>query len=102
MCAWCQPKGQWWKRSFTLASGPGTDDAETEDGSAIPFGAQVTVNGQDGSADLVDTDSEVYLTGLADKGELTVKWGAQQCRVNYHLPAHKGIAGLYQMSGLCR
>ncbi|WP_410965126.1 hypothetical protein, partial [Salmonella sp. SAL04286] len=22
--------------------------------------------------------------------------------VNYHLPAHKGIAGLYQMSGLCR
>ncbi|EBF9111815.1 fimbrial biogenesis outer membrane usher protein, partial [Salmonella enterica] len=53
-------------------------------------------------ADLVDTDSQVYLTGLADKGELTVKWGAQQCRVNYHLPAHKGIAGLYQMSGLCR
>ncbi|WP_410002707.1 hypothetical protein, partial [Salmonella enterica] len=35
-------------------------------------------------------------------GELTVKWGAQQCRVNYRLPAHKGIAGLYQMSGLCR
>ncbi|WP_430624511.1 hypothetical protein, partial [Salmonella enterica] len=31
-----------------------------------------------------------------------VKWGAQQCRVNYQLPAHKGIAGLYQMSGLCR
>lgn len=28
-----------------------------EDGSAIPFGAQVTVNGQDGSAALVDTDS---------------------------------------------
>ncbi|EHZ7135799.1 pilin outer membrane usher protein SafC, partial [Salmonella enterica] len=73
-----------------------------EDGSAIPFGAQVTVNGQDGSAALVDTDSQVYLTGLADKGELTVKWGAQQCRVNYRLPAHKGIAGLYQMSGLCR
>ncbi|ELU5552975.1 fimbria/pilus outer membrane usher protein, partial [Salmonella enterica] len=73
-----------------------------EDGSAIPFGAQVTVNGQDGSAALVDTDSQVYLTGLADKGELTVKWGAQQCRVNYQLPAHKGIAGLYQMSGLCR
>ncbi|WP_434064327.1 hypothetical protein, partial [Salmonella enterica] len=23
-------------------------------------------------------------------------------RVNYQLPAHKGIAGLYQMSGLCR
>lgn len=58
-----------------------------EDGSAIPFGAQVTVNGQDGSAALVDTDSQVYLTGLADKGELTVKWGAQQCRVNYQLPA---------------
>ncbi|MDI54996.1 fimbrial biogenesis outer membrane usher protein, partial [Salmonella enterica] len=73
-----------------------------EDGSAIPFGAQVTVNGQDGSAALVDTDGQVYLTGLADKGELTVKWGAQQCRVNYQLPAHKGIAGLYQMSGLCR
>ncbi|HIG9002653.1 TPA: fimbrial biogenesis outer membrane usher protein [Shigella boydii] len=73
-----------------------------EDGSAIPFGAQVTVNGQDGSAALVDTDSQVYLTGLADKGELMVKWGAQQCRANYQLPAHKGIAGLYQMSGLCR
>ncbi|WP_375541434.1 hypothetical protein, partial [Salmonella enterica] len=32
---------------------------------------------------------------------LSVKWGAQQCRVNYHLPALKGIAGLYQMSCLC-
>ncbi|EOT1268580.1 fimbrial biogenesis outer membrane usher protein [Escherichia coli] len=73
-----------------------------EDGSAIPFGAQVTVNGQDGSAALVDTDSQVYLTGLTDKGKLMVKWGAQQCRVNYQLPTHKGIAGLYQMNGLCR
>ncbi|MGT3289603.1 fimbrial biogenesis outer membrane usher protein [Yersinia enterocolitica] len=72
------------------------------DGSAIPFGAQVTVNGQDGSAGLVDTDGQTYLTGLADKGELTVKWGAQQCRVNYQLPTQKGSAGLYQMSGICR
>ncbi len=62
MRAWCQPKwGGGGKRSFT-ARGRGTDDAETEDGSAIPFkGAVTVINGQDGSAALRDTDSRVYL-----------------------------------------
>uniref|UniRef100_UPI00398C6985 FimD/PapC C-terminal domain-containing protein n=1 Tax=Salmonella enterica TaxID=28901 RepID=UPI00398C6985 len=58
-----------------------------EDGSALPFGAQVTVNGQDGSAPLVDTATQVTLTGLADKGELTETWGALLSRLKYPLYA---------------
>ncbi len=65
-----------------------------------PFlsGAQVTVNGQDGSAALVDTDGRfISLVLLADKradggGEM-----GEHSNVGLttsYLPYHKGIAGL--------
>ncbi|WP_411900835.1 hypothetical protein, partial [Salmonella enterica] len=43
-----------------------------------------------------------YVQWLGGKGGRAVEWGTKQCRVNYRLTAHKGRAGLYQMSGLCR
>ena len=47
---------------------------------------------------IVGDGGQVYLTGLADSGELRVKWGngaEQQCQVNYSLdkapPENSGI-----------
>ncbi|WP_422386039.1 fimbrial biogenesis outer membrane usher protein [Izhakiella australiensis] len=71
-------------------------------GAAIPFGAAVTVEDQPGGAGLIDDKGQAYLTGLPASGRLTVKWGDQQCHMDYQLPHRKGPGGLYQLSGVCR
>jgi outer membrane usher protein len=75
-----------------------------EDGSSIPFGALVVLEGEVASAGVVDDKGVVYLTGLPAKGELMVKWGQsqQQCRVSYQLPKERGPADMYVMDNVCR
>jgi outer membrane usher protein len=73
-------------------------------GQAVPFGALVTQEGQKAAAGVVGFDGKVYLTGLAERGTLVVKWGqtpAQQCRVNYQLPKKSGAAGMHEMQQVC-
>lgn len=65
------------------------------------IGAAVTVEDQPGNAGLVDDKGQVYLTGLPEHGRLTMKWGNQQCHMDYHLPHSTGPGGLYQLSGVC-
>ncbi|WP_232012462.1 fimbria/pilus outer membrane usher protein [Cedecea lapagei] len=59
-------------------------------GKPVPFGATAAVTGSDGgqNSSIVGDDGMVYLSGLAQKGELRVQWGKgaeQQCRVSYDL-----------------
>ncbi|WP_448842084.1 fimbria/pilus outer membrane usher protein [Citrobacter braakii] len=58
-------------------------------GMPVPFGATVSDTAQKSAqAFIVGDGGQVYLTGLADSGELRVKWGngaEQQCQVNYSL-----------------
>ncbi len=70
-------------------------------GETVPFGAAVNVSGQQGGVGIVNEEGQVYLTGLPEQGELLVKWGQQQCRVNYQLPKEKGAGGLYMMNSVC-
>lgn len=73
------------------------------DGQVIPFGAVAVLDGQKVSAGIVGDNGQVYLTGLPERGELTVKWSdSQQCRVSYTVPKEKGSAGLYVMKAMCR
>ena len=57
----------------------------------LPFGALVTVdNAGDGDTNtgIVGDKGQVYLSGLAEKGALKVKWGSsaeQQCRATFNL-----------------
>ncbi|WP_129544792.1 fimbria/pilus outer membrane usher protein [Serratia sp. 1D1416] len=74
------------------------------DGRAVPFGALVTLAGDErqGSG-VVGGDGEVYMSGLAEKGELIAAWGdGRRCRAAYRLPAQPGPAGVYRFSGVCR
>jgi outer membrane usher protein len=71
------------------------------DGQPVPFGALAMLSGQNVGAGVVGEDGQVYLTGLPDTGELTVQWSGQQCRLSYRLPADKGPAGVYAMTGTC-
>jgi P pilus assembly protein, porin PapC len=73
------------------------------DNSMVPFGAVAVLKGEGGWAGVVGDGGQVYLTGLPDEGELTVKWGGnQQCKVSYRLPKTKGEAGVYILNNVCR
>ncbi|MGG6196937.1 fimbria/pilus outer membrane usher protein [Pantoea allii] len=72
------------------------------DGTPVPFGAQVNVAGQEGSAGLADGSGQAFLTGLPPAGRLMVRAGSVRCQADYRLPAEKGPAGLYTFSAVCR
>jgi len=66
-------------------------------GQAVPFGATVSVNGDDSNTGIVGEEGQVYLSGVPESGSLVVKWGngdSQQCHANFTLPSvnYKGKA----------
>ncbi|KTR45707.1 pilin outer membrane usher protein SafC [Pantoea ananatis] len=71
-------------------------------GTPVPFGAQVSVAGQAGSAGLADGSGQAFLTGLPPAGRLMVRSGSERCQADYRLPGEKGRAGLYTFSAVCR
>lgn len=73
-------------------------------GRYVPFGALVTVNGEENNASIVGDNGEVYLTGLKKDGTLTAKWGngsSKYCTAPYSL-ADKAEASVYQFNLQCR
>lgn len=69
-------------------------------GQAIPFGA--IVSGSDSEGAIVGDAGQVYMTGLAPKGQLQVKWGNTpdaQCKVRYSLPQNP--EGIVNMNAQC-
>lgn len=77
--------------------------ATQHDGSFIPFGADVfDANGM--AVGVVGQASRVWLRGIEDAGELTVKWGEsldQQCRIAYALPSNDGKGQAVNLQGQC-
>ncbi|HAX5125848.1 TPA: fimbria/pilus outer membrane usher protein [Escherichia coli] len=76
------------------------------DGTPLPFGAVVTVDGEagrtSGAAGVVDDNGEVYMSGLSETGKLKAQWGQNgQCHANYRLPEEKGPAGIFLIRGVC-
>ncbi|ODQ03812.1 MULTISPECIES: fimbria/pilus outer membrane usher protein [Enterobacterales] len=58
----------------------------------LPFGALVSVVGDEENTSVVGDNGEVYLAGLLPQGLLTVRWGngaQQSCQVNYTLPIER-------------
>ena len=75
-----------------------------QDGGSIPFGAMVSDPTQKAQAFIVGDGGQVYLTGLAESGKLTVKWGSddgQQCLVDYQLNPSED-SGLQMVQAACR
>ncbi|PKH26667.1 fimbrial assembly protein [Enterobacterales bacterium CwR94] len=73
------------------------------DGKYVPFGATASYGDDKNGAGIVGDQGEVYLSGLADKGTLKVKWGntsAQQCNAEYQLPQEK--QALVNLAAVCR
>jgi outer membrane usher protein len=80
------------------------------DAEAVPFGATVALAknaAREENTGIVGDNGQVYLTGLPQKGELSVIWGKghdKQCRVNYSLHDLVPTARMpvIQMKGECR
>lgn len=62
-------------------------------GKPLPFGALVTLDGEEGSGTgIVGDGGQVYLSGVPDKGSLVAKWGngnGRTCRADFVLPPQK-------------
>ncbi|WP_145564064.1 fimbria/pilus outer membrane usher protein, partial [Yersinia aldovae] len=76
-------------------------------GKPVPFGATVTqIDTTSPQGSIVGDGGSVYLTGLADKGRLMIRWGKSpdnQCQVDYRLSDQKPAFGLYKIENLqCR
>ncbi len=74
------------------------------DGRPVPFGAAVTESGsKDAQGFIVGDGGQTYLTGLSERGTLSVKWGngpGEQCNVDYSVP--KGTNAIANLNGQCR
>ncbi|EHC4525260.1 fimbria/pilus outer membrane usher protein [Salmonella enterica subsp. enterica serovar Infantis] len=76
-----------------------------EDGSPVPFGAVVTVEGNDNSTGIVGDSGRVYLTGVQERGRMMAFWGAGQtrrCTADIHVPEKANNAGVYITQTQCR
>ncbi|WBM72786.1 fimbrial biogenesis outer membrane usher protein [Buttiauxella sp. WJP83] len=79
----------------------------TANGTPVPFGAMVTDPTRKTSQGFIVGDAgQVYLTGMADRGVLDVKWGSetsQQCRVVYTLTKQTtNLTGVQTVHGQCK
>ncbi|EOF4707046.1 FimD/PapC C-terminal domain-containing protein, partial [Klebsiella oxytoca] len=70
----------------------------------VPFGALVSLKGNEGRSAILDEGGQVYLTGLPPQGELIVVWGqdnSQRCRVNYSLAGESSVSGISMADFTC-
>ncbi|HGM6627008.1 TPA: fimbria/pilus outer membrane usher protein [Serratia marcescens] len=74
------------------------------DGRPVPFGATVAdLQAKGDQGFIVGDKGQVYLTGLANEGQLKVQWGntaEKQCSVSYVLP--ENASGIVNINGQCR
>ncbi len=72
-------------------------------GQPVPFGAVVSIGGQNQQSFIVGDGGQVYITGLKNQtGNLTVQWGEQKrCITKYSVPEHSQN-NLISLSEICR
>ncbi|UUQ67737.1 fimbrial biogenesis outer membrane usher protein [Pseudomonas fuscovaginae UPB0736] len=79
-------------------------NASREDGSPLPFGADV-FDESEANVGVVGQNSKAFVRVSQDSGQLQVKWGpssADNCRITYDLGALAEKEGLRQMDAKCR
>ncbi|EMP6779923.1 hypothetical protein R5L94_003083, partial [Proteus mirabilis] len=67
----------------------------------VPFGAQAIFKDNSQLNSIVGNDGEVYLSGLKQKGNFTIKYNNESCQVNYDLSDIPDYLGLYKTTVTC-
>lgn len=73
----------------------------THNGKPVPYGSVASHGSYTG---IVGDAGQVYMTGMPDKGNITIKWGEsqyQQCNVRYDIQDNKDSEYLTQLAGEC-
>ncbi|WP_095124625.1 fimbria/pilus outer membrane usher protein [Pseudomonas sp. Irchel s3a12] len=74
----------------------------------VPFGATVALQPNSEASDnvgIVGTNGQVYLSGVADRGLLYVKWGSHdhnRCEANFELPKAESISSIQVIAVDCK
>ncbi len=71
----------------------------------VPFGAMVSLAGNNTQSAIVGDDGQVYLTGMPLAGTLNVVWGSedkQRCSADFTVPAQQAIGPVIQLQSVCR
>ncbi|MEQ5162160.1 fimbria/pilus outer membrane usher protein [Proteus terrae] len=68
----------------------------------VPFGAQVIFKDNSQLNSIVGNDGEVYLSGLEQRGNLTIKYNNETCHINYDLSGVLDYLGLYKVAVTCQ
>ncbi|MGK3116290.1 fimbria/pilus outer membrane usher protein [Candidatus Pantoea formicae] len=76
-------------------------DLMNKDGSKVPFGSVVHVISAEDIEGIVDNNGKVYLSGLANEGNLTVSLKGETRIYHYHLTSHRSTSGLYFVTAKC-
>ncbi|MGU3489642.1 fimbria/pilus outer membrane usher protein [Enterobacter bugandensis] len=91
------------KAAFTTRTGGrGLMTLTLQNGEAVPFGAMVMAEGYEGNIGIVGERGQVWLTGMPDKGSVSVKWRENSCKVDFTLPKKADTGGIYTLAGICR
>ena len=77
----------------------------TRSAGPVPFGATASIVGDKDNSSIVGDGGQVYLSGVAQSGELDVKWGndaSQQCHASFTLPADNNQnSGIKMVTARC-
>ncbi|MFC3190126.1 fimbrial biogenesis usher protein [Pseudocitrobacter faecalis] len=73
-------------------------------GKPLRFGAMATLDDADKISGIVDDDGSLYMSGLPEKGSITVRWGdarEQQCQLTFTLTAQQMAAPITRRNAVC-
>lgn len=91
------------RASFNTRTGRRALMTLTRNGKPLPFGATVTTDDKD-SEFIVGNDGQTYLSGLAQRGQLTVSWGQEadeHCTVRYALADETDKTNIINTAAQC-
>ncbi|HGP2366852.1 TPA: fimbria/pilus outer membrane usher protein [Salmonella enterica] len=92
----------------TRAGGRAVITLTRPDGKLVPFGAVANIVGQadlSSGVGIVGDSSDIYMTGLPEKGQIQVQWGKgqqQHCLADYQLLGSNETAGVSNLKAMCR
>ncbi|EOZ6590790.1 fimbria/pilus outer membrane usher protein [Salmonella enterica] len=75
----------------------------TPEGRPVPFGAMISVQGDNANMSITGEDGMVYLSGLESSGTIIARWGNNRsCNAFYSLPVTDKARLMYQADVTCK
>ncbi|CND04603.1 putative F1 capsule anchoring protein [Yersinia intermedia] len=75
---------------------------KTPTGKAISLGAIASLESEKPITGIVDENSQVYMSGMPDKGRIKISTAKEKCSLDYEIKKSKDNAGLYSFEAICK